>query len=241
MASKIEMSFHPIHYDISWLEERFDILCTIKEKIDMNAIETKIKHATLHPKIIYKFLGRHNRMATLFVQNNIEAIKSFLDFQNHSVDDCDIKTLFAYAVCITGPLKNAKLLIESLKHERTYQHVYVEVLQLFECFHLTFFDREVYGNTPYNTVIDFICDATKATIFNDNSYNFSLQNNGLQTETLLQNIKAIVSSLSKCTEKEVDCKEQYNSPLFTKYDAYFDNLRSHTLITSNEKIMEKLK
>ena len=219
MASKIEMSFHPILYDISWLEERFNILCSIKEKIDMNAMKIKIKHATLHPKIIYKFLGRHNHLATLFVQNNIEAIKSFLDFQNHSVDDSDIKTLFAYAVCVTGPLKDAKLLIQSLKHERIYQHVYVEVLQLFECIHLTFFDREVYRDTPHNTVIDFICDATKATLFNDNTYNSSLQNNGLQTDTLLQNIKAIVSSLSKCNKEKDDCKGEYNSLLFTKYDA----------------------
>ena len=143
----------------------------------------------------------------------------------------------AFAVCITGPLKDAKLLVETLKYEQT--DLYVESLQLFECIHLTFFDKDVYKESN-KFIVDYICDVTKATTFNDNSYTFSLENNGLQTDTMLQNIKTIVSSSSSSSFISKKIKYEPNNKVYSKYDAYYDEMRSRTLINSNEKLCEML-
>ena len=244
MTTKIEMSFHPSKYSLSWLEQRFEKLCQIKKRIDILSTKTKLKHTPLHPKIIYKFLGRHSNLASLFVQNNIGAIKSFLKFQDNGDDDDDddeqqqdndLKSLLSLAICITGPVRDAKLLVQSLKTSQ--KDLYVDCLQLFECVHLTFFDKDVYADSN-DFIVDHICDITKSTTFNENSYYFSLQNTGLQTETMLDNIRAIVVSSSVGSYKEI--KYGKRDCLYSTYDAYYDSLRSRCFINSNEKQYEKL-
>ena len=237
MITNIEKAFHPIYYCLEWLEMRFENFCDIKKSIDTSATNLRIKHAPLHPKIVYKIFGRHMQLSSLFLAKRKTAIQSYLKYAQYvtheeELNQCDdLRSLLAITIAITGPLHDAKEMVRSLKVDRS--KYYLDALQLFECVHLTFFDRSVYEDSS-KFVIDYICDLTRATTYNENNCRFCLQNGGLQTETLLQHISSFVASMTG-THSFIGNDANETSPCM--YNAYYDSLRSRCFIQANERIL----
>lgn len=195
-------SFHPILYDMNWLQQRFELFCQAKLQIDFTWAQNRLQHAPVHAKVIHKLFGRHNPIASILLhhQEDQDMFESYVIgmYGQKGIEKSMMETTkdrTALACALTGPLNDAKKIIKSLL--RGGGQLVLDLLMLFELVHMTVFCKKEYeSNTePYHHwMISYICNLVDKVSVNDTSLTFAMECEGLQTQTLLKIVRSLLVS-----------------------------------------------
>ena len=241
-------SFHPAFQDRQWLSNRFEQFCNKKMETDILATRKRLQHATVQPRIVHKLFGRHNPVCDVLLHGDKV---TFEEYMKHTVglgvskrhwESCENEwDRMVSAVVLTGPLADAKQLVESL---RTEESMHLHILVLFELVHMTYFCKAQYlENTPKERhwIIHYFCKLAENIALETVSLDFAVDNNGLQTETLLKTVSSVMSSIIP-VKRSIDVSFETTrrkspthvvrelTPLASSSHAFFNAARGRTLL-----------
>ncbi len=240
-------SFHPYHLNVKWLEERFKQFCKKKYELEKVATEKRVKHAPFHRKVIHKLFGRNSSIGKIILYHDDTDFKKYMSTTCHfpPTETRDKKEQIVEASVQLGILKIAMDLVDSVKHDCD---TYTSVLLLFELINMAFFCKEEYIKNTHpkrRWIVLYLCDIIHNITFQKCSYEFSTSNDGLQAESLLQEMRCIMMSMFQTPRvfSVVDKMYRDGDPSFTKepiplsstYFSYHSRLRGRTILGLNEK------
>jgi len=196
-------SFHSTCYDLEWLETRFKIFCERKWEIDHAGVIKRLENAPqLDRNIVYRELGRSNPAASLFFIHGEKARASYLDCFDHTSSG-NIHEDLAKVTLQDGQLADAIEMVEALRNDECYYHLYVEVLKLFEISHIIHFcHKEYLHDTELKWVVDYIYIFGLEMETRNISFSDSFANGGIELKTMLTKIASVVDSLSATFNRE---------------------------------------
>lgn len=196
-------SFHSTCYDLEWLETRFKLFCKRKWDVDRNGVIKRLENAPqLERNIVYRELGRSNPAASLFFIHGAKARSSYLECFDHTSSG-NIHDDLAKVSLQDGQLADAIEMVEALRNDESYYHLYIEVLKVFEISHIIQFCHEEYLHaTELKWVVDYIHRLGLEMETRNFSYSDSFANCGMQIKTLLEKIASVVDSQNTILNKE---------------------------------------
>jgi hypothetical protein len=217
-------------------------------QVDLITTQRRLMYTPVRPMVVHKVLGRENSLSKVLMYHDEDTFQEFMGLISDDQDDQDIPTTYnlkdrlGVASILTGVMKDAKDLVESIRH---YHDLYVDVLMLFELVNMTFFCKEEYLKNTDKTkqfIIHHICRLVKNVSSEICSFQFATDNEGLQTESLLKDVKCMIfSSISSHPHVEQIGRVIQNTdirntgkPMTDTYRAYHAKLRARTIIGRNE-------
>lgn len=195
-------SFHPTCHDVHWLQQRFDAFYQAKLQTDFEWAQMRLKHAPVHAKVVHKLFGRHDPVSDLLLHHgedkNLFESYVYDMFGERGIEKRMLETVkdrIALTCALTGPIRDAKRVMSSLLTSGT--ELKVDTLMLFELVHMTVFCKEEYMSNVkpcYQWVINYICHLVQKVSLNETSLPFAIDSNGLETDTLLKQVRSLMLS-----------------------------------------------
>ncbi len=248
-------SFHPYSKDVIWLRQRFGIFCIRKMHVDFEAQTKIILSAPLHQKIIHKLFGRHNPLSSILLHGDKQCFETYMentlgkhmDRENWPVSCEKMSERAVLAYVLTGPLLDAKKLIEALHVSDDL--LYRDVLTIFELVHMTYFCHKDYVRNARKEgrwIVPYFRQLTENISHHKTDFDFCLSSNGLINQTLLTTVSAMMMGVVRGRERErtvhVDSEERKCpsaltrgeiSPIACSPMAMFNQMRGRTLMGKN--------
>ena len=199
----MEKLFHPSHRDEEWLLGRFESFLSKKVEIDAVAREEVTRHAPAkNPRIVHRELGRGSTDSLVLLYEEDEVAERYATL----VCEPEIGRANASAatkLCLQrGTVGEVLRTVSALRDEDP--ELWLKVLQLAECFHLTYLCREEYEKNCRKEnawLLGHVAELTKRICMNRSDFDTALANAGSQLETLLQRATAL--SMTRQRQKDV--------------------------------------
>ena len=241
-------SFHPDFVDIKWLEERYELYCVTKHDLEVTTTLKRLQHAPSHPKVVHKIFGRDSSTSKILLFHNEKTYEEYMNLitrKTKQTSYTDFKDRVAHASVQTGVLSDSKSLVQSLRSDRQR---YVDVLTLYELIHMTYFCKDEYTLNTHpqrQWIIDYLCELVKNVNSQTCDFRFSVDCQGLQTESLIKEVRSILLSSftpvihPRCITVISDAKMgptplDVHTPISSSYDAHHTKIKGRTIIGRNE-------
>jgi hypothetical protein len=241
-------SFHPDFVDVQRLEKKFKEFCSRKYQVEMLTTQKRLKYAPYHSKVVHKIFGRESSTSKVLLYHDEDTYKDYMKLITRNKTNPQMKNnkdRVVQASVLTGVVSDAKSLVMSVRSDA---HLYLDVLTLFELVNMTYFCKDDYICNTHpgrRWIVEYLCETVSNITSHKCGFDFSVDSQGLQTETLLKEVRSILLSCTPPMKRPINIAVKKRGhytplllhipePLSSSYYAHHSRLKGRTIIGRNE-------